>query len=196
MSNTNAPWVMTNANQVANVPPERAATPSTTGILTSAIGRTDDAALVGKSENATNWNLLRLWPRQLLELVERRIVPENLAKAFFENFVATGTNAGDGWTHLDVWNDADSLRGFLVRIKDAEAGDHRPLAPGKQDRRDVAIGPRRRTAHHDCLRRGIKLDVTRPQNALAAVDAAVAKVRRIDVLVNNAVISSPASSRS
>jgi NAD(P)-dependent dehydrogenase (short-subunit alcohol dehydrogenase family) len=32
----------------------------------------------------------------------------------------------------------------------------------------------------------IKLDVTRPQDAQAAVDAAVAKFGRIDVLVNNA----------
>ncbi len=40
------------------------------------------------------------------------------------------------------------------------------------------------TGHNDLL--SLKLDVTRPEDARAAVDAAVGKFGRIDVLVNNA----------
>ena len=42
------------------------------------------------------------------------------------------------------------------------------------------------SGNHDCVL-AIKLDVTRSEDGQAAIDAAVAKFGRIDVLVNNAV---------
>lgn len=80
-----------------------------------------------------------------------------------------------------VWLVTGASRGLGVDIvKGALAAGHAVVATGREPRKvAAAVG-----AHDNLL--SLKLDVTRPDDAKAAVDEAVAKFGRIDVLVNNA----------
>jgi len=84
-------------------------------------------------------------------------------------------------TEKKVWLITGAGRGLGVDIaKAALAAGHAVVATGR-DAAKVAAA----VGDHDNLL-AIKLDVTRPQDAQAAVEAAVAKCGRIDILVNNA----------
>jgi NAD(P)-dependent dehydrogenase (short-subunit alcohol dehydrogenase family) len=80
-----------------------------------------------------------------------------------------------------VWLITGAGRGMGVDIaKAALAAGHAVVATGRDPRKvAAAVGDL-----NDLL--SIKLDVTRPEDAQAAVEAAVGKFGRIDVLVNNA----------
>jgi NAD(P)-dependent dehydrogenase (short-subunit alcohol dehydrogenase family) len=80
-----------------------------------------------------------------------------------------------------VWLITGAGRGLGLDIaKSALAAGHAVIATGRDlGKVAAAIG-----AHDDLL--AVKLDVTRPEDARAAVEEAVAKFGRIDVLVNNA----------
>jgi NAD(P)-dependent dehydrogenase (short-subunit alcohol dehydrogenase family) len=84
-------------------------------------------------------------------------------------------------TGKNVWLITGAGRGLGVDIaKAALAADHAVVATGRDAAKvAAAVG-----AHDNLL--AVKLDVTRSEDAQAAVDAAVAKFGRIDVLVNNA----------
>ena len=84
-------------------------------------------------------------------------------------------------TDKKVWLVTGAGRGMGVDIaKAALAAGHAVVATGRNpDRVSAAIG-----AHDDLL--VVKLDVTDPADAQAAVTAAVERFGRIDVLVNNA----------
>jgi len=84
-------------------------------------------------------------------------------------------------TDKKVWLVTGAGRGMGVDIaKAALAAGHAVVATGRNPERiSTAIG-----AHDDLL--AVKLDVTDPANAEAAVTAAVERFGRIDVLVNNA----------
>ena len=89
-----------------------------------------------------------------------------------------------------VWLITGAGRGLGVDIaKAALTAGHAVVATGR-DAKKVAAA----VGDHDNLL-AIKLDVTRPQDAEAAVEAAVAKFGRIDILVNNAGNFLPVSSR-
>ena len=80
-----------------------------------------------------------------------------------------------------VWLITGAGRGLGVDIaKAALTAGHAVVATGR-DASKVAAA----VGEHDNLL-ALKLDVTRPQDADSAVDAAVAKFGRIDILVNNA----------
>jgi NAD(P)-dependent dehydrogenase (short-subunit alcohol dehydrogenase family) len=80
-----------------------------------------------------------------------------------------------------VWFITGAGRGLGVDIaKAALAAGHAVVATGR-DATKVAAA----VGKHDNLL-AIKLDVTRPQDAMSAVEASVAKFGRIDILVNNA----------
>ena len=84
-------------------------------------------------------------------------------------------------TEKQVWLITGAGRGLGVDIaKAALSAGHAVVATGR-DAAKVAAA----VGNHESLL-ATKLDVTRPQDAQAAVDAAVAKFGRIDVLVNNA----------
>jgi NAD(P)-dependent dehydrogenase (short-subunit alcohol dehydrogenase family) len=84
-------------------------------------------------------------------------------------------------TEKKVWLITGAGRGLGVDIaKAALSAGHAVVATGR-DAAKVAAA----VGDHESLL-AIKLDVTRPQDAQAAVDAAVATFGRIDVLVNNA----------
>src|SRR6186997_303115 len=84
-------------------------------------------------------------------------------------------------TEKKVWLITGAGRGLGVDIaKAALSAGHAVVATGR-DAAKVAAA----VGDHGSLV-AVKLDVTRPQDAQAAVDAAVAKFGRIDVLVNNA----------
>ena len=73
--------------------------------------------------------------------------------------------------------------------KAALTAGHSVVATGRDATKvAAAVG-----SHDNVL--ALKLDVTRPQDAEGAVEAAVAKFGRIDILVNKAGNFSPASSR-
>ena len=80
-----------------------------------------------------------------------------------------------------VWLVTGAGRGLGVDIaKAALSAGHAVVATGRDAAKvEAAVGD-----HESLL--AIKLDVTHPQDAQMAVDAAVAKFRRLDVLVNNA----------
>jgi NAD(P)-dependent dehydrogenase (short-subunit alcohol dehydrogenase family) len=84
-------------------------------------------------------------------------------------------------TEKKVWLVTGAGRGLGVQIaKAALSAGHAVVATGRDAARvAVAVGDYKRLL-------AIKLDVTRPDDAQAAVDAAVAKFGRLDVLVNNA----------
>jgi NAD(P)-dependent dehydrogenase (short-subunit alcohol dehydrogenase family) len=90
-------------------------------------------------------------------------------------------NKENGMTDRQVWLITGAGRGLGTDIaKAALAAGHAVVATGRDPSRVTAtIG-----AHDDLL--SVKLDVTSPEDAQAAVDAAVARFGRIDVLVNNA----------
>ena len=84
-------------------------------------------------------------------------------------------------TEKKVWLITGAGRGLGVDIAKAVlAAGHAVVATGRDAAKVTAA-----VGDHDNLL-AIKLDVTRPQDAQAAVEAAVAKFGRIDVLVNNA----------
>ena len=80
-----------------------------------------------------------------------------------------------------VWFITGAGRGLGVDIaKAALAAGHAVVATARDPQKvTAAVGE-----HPDLL--AVKLDVTQPEEAQAAVDAAIAKFGRIDVLVNNA----------
>ena len=84
-------------------------------------------------------------------------------------------------TNKKVWLITGAGRGLGVDIaKAALAAGHAVVATGRDPGKvAAAIG-----THDDLL--AVQLDVTRAEDAQAAVEAAVAKFGRIDVLVNNA----------
>jgi len=84
-------------------------------------------------------------------------------------------------TIKQVWIITGAGRGMGVDIaKAALAAGHSVVATGRDPKKVAkAIG------NHDNLL-SVKLDVTRPEDAQTAVEAAVRKFGRIDVLVNNA----------
>jgi NAD(P)-dependent dehydrogenase (short-subunit alcohol dehydrogenase family) len=80
-----------------------------------------------------------------------------------------------------VWLITGAGRGLGLDIaKAALTAGHGVVATGRDPTKVAAS-----VGHHDNLL-AVKLDVTRPQDAQAAVEAAVAKCGRIDILVNNA----------
>ena len=84
-------------------------------------------------------------------------------------------------TEKKIWLITGAGRGLGVDIAKAVlAAGHAVVATGRDAAKVTAA-----VGDHDNLL-AIKLDVTRPQDAQAAVEAAVAKFGRIDVLVNNA----------
>jgi len=84
-------------------------------------------------------------------------------------------------TEKKVWLITGAGRGLGVHIAKAVlATGHSVVATGRDGAKVAAA-----VGDHDNLL-AIKLDVTRPQDAQAAVEAAVGKFGRIDVLVNNA----------
>src|SRR5580765_5990346 len=84
-------------------------------------------------------------------------------------------------TEKQIWLITGAGRGLGVDIaKAALATGHAVVATG----RDIAKITAAVGDYDDLL--AFKLDVTRPQDAQAAVEAAVVKFGRIDVLVNNA----------
>ena len=84
-------------------------------------------------------------------------------------------------TEKKVWLITGAGRGLGVDIAKAALGTgHAVIATGRDPAKVTsAVGD------HDNLL-ATRLDVTRPQDAQAAVEAAVAKFGRIDILVNNA----------
>jgi NAD(P)-dependent dehydrogenase (short-subunit alcohol dehydrogenase family) len=80
-----------------------------------------------------------------------------------------------------VWLITGAGRGLGVDIaKAALATGHAVIATGRDPAKVAgAVG-----THENLL--ATRLDVTRPQDAQAAVEAAVAKFGRIDIVVNNA----------
>src|SRR6266702_4258402 len=84
-------------------------------------------------------------------------------------------------TSKKVWLITGAGRGLGVDIcKAALVAGHAVVATGRDPEKvAAAIGD-----HDDLL--SIKLDVTRPEDAQAAVEAVVGKFGRVDVLVNNA----------
>ncbi|KOY02498.1 SDR family oxidoreductase [Pseudomonas nunensis] len=84
-------------------------------------------------------------------------------------------------TDKKVWLVTGAGRGLGAEIaKSALAAGHAVVATG----RDVAKVGAAIGKHDDLLT--VQLDVTRPEDAQAAVEAAIGKFGRIDVLVNNA----------
>src|SRR3954463_15608577 len=87
----------------------------------------------------------------------------------------------DGMPEKKVWLITGAGRGLGVDIaKAALAAGHAVVATGRDAAKvGAAVG-----AHDNLL--AIALDVTQPQDGQGAVEAAVAKFGRLDVLVNNA----------
>jgi NAD(P)-dependent dehydrogenase (short-subunit alcohol dehydrogenase family) len=84
-------------------------------------------------------------------------------------------------TGKKVWFITGAGRGLGVDIAKAVlAAGHMVVATGRDDAKVTAA-----VGYHENLL-ATKLDVTQPQDAQAAVEAAIAKFGRIDVLVNNA----------
>jgi NAD(P)-dependent dehydrogenase (short-subunit alcohol dehydrogenase family) len=84
-------------------------------------------------------------------------------------------------TEKKVWLITGAGRGLGVHIAKAVLASGHAVAATGRDSAKVAAA----VGDHDSLL-AIKLDVTRPPDAQAAVEAAIVKFGRIDVLVNNA----------
>ena len=84
-------------------------------------------------------------------------------------------------TEKKVWLITGAGRGLGVHIAKAVLASGHPVVATGRDSAKVAAA----VGDHDSLL-AIKLDVTRPPDAQTAVEAAVVKFGRIDVLVNNA----------
>ena len=94
-------------------------------------------------------------------------------------------------TDKKVWLVTGAGRGMGVDIAEAAmAAGNAVVATG---RRPEAVEQALGGVQDDLL--VVKLDVTSPADAQAAVQAAVDRFGRIDVLVNNAATSTPGSSR-
>ena len=95
---------------------------------------------------------------------------------------ATGAQAqGQRGTGKKVWMITGSSRGLGLAIaRSALAAGHAVVATGRNPQRVAAA-----LGNHDDLLT-VRLDVTRPEEAYTAVEAAVGRFGRIDVLVNNA----------
>ena len=74
-------------------------------------------------------------------------------------------------------------------VKAALAAGHAVIATGRDERKVAAV-----FGEHDDLFT-VALDVTDPSSAEAAVQAGVERFGRVDVVVNNAANSTPASSK-
>jgi NAD(P)-dependent dehydrogenase (short-subunit alcohol dehydrogenase family) len=99
----------------------------------------------------------------------------------FRLVIIRGPNEEHVMTEKKVWLITGAGRGLGVDIaKAALAAGHAVVATG----RDAAKVAAALGAHDNLL--ATKLDVTRPQDAHGAVEAALAKFGRIDILVNNA----------
>src|SRR6187200_1969580 len=99
----------------------------------------------------------------------------------FDHLVARRPNEEHVMTEKKVWLITGAGRGLGVDIAKASlAAGHAVVATGRNpDRVTAALGE-----HDDLL--AVKLDVTDPADADAAVQAAVDRFGRIDVVVNNA----------
>jgi NAD(P)-dependent dehydrogenase (short-subunit alcohol dehydrogenase family) len=94
-------------------------------------------------------------------------------------------------TEKKVWLITGAGRGLGVDIAKAVlATGHAVVAAGRDVARVAAA-----VGHHENML-PVRLDVTRPEDAQAAVETVLAKFGRIDVLVNNAGNFFAASSRS
>jgi NAD(P)-dependent dehydrogenase (short-subunit alcohol dehydrogenase family) len=95
--------------------------------------------------------------------------------------IARNQNEEHDMTEKKIWLITGAGRGLGVDIAKAVlATGHAVVATGRDAAKITAA-----VGDHDNLL-AFKLDVTRPQDAQAAVEAAVVKFGRIDVLVNNA----------
>jgi NAD(P)-dependent dehydrogenase (short-subunit alcohol dehydrogenase family) len=94
-------------------------------------------------------------------------------------------------TIKQVWLVTGAARGLGVEIVKAALSDgHAVVATGRDPEKvTAAVGP-----HDNML--AVRLDVTSPTDAKAAVDATIARFGRLDVLVNNAGNFFAGSSRS
>ncbi|WP_210148009.1 SDR family NAD(P)-dependent oxidoreductase [Aromatoleum petrolei] len=88
------------------------------------------------------------------------------------------SSKGKLMTDTKVWFITGAGRVNIAKA--APAAGHAAVATGRDPAKVIAA-----VGNHDQLL-AIKLDVTRPEDAVAAVEAAVGKLGRIDVLANNA----------
>ncbi len=118
------------------------------------------------------------------QLGRRKVIKSGfaLSAAFLlPGMVGAATSPRHPMTDKKVWLITGAGRGMGLDIaKSALASGHIVVATGRDPGKvAAAVG-----SHDDLL--SIKLDVTRPEDAQAAVEATVRKFGRIDVLVNNA----------
>src|SRR5687767_14865051 len=88
--------------------------PSGSSVLVSALGPGE----VPESETASPLG-------HPLDLRGRRAGPEDVSKRRFDHLVPAAANALDRGPGFDVRDDADALRGLLVRVEHADPADHR-----------------------------------------------------------------------
>src|SRR6185295_13916871 len=96
-------------------------------------------------------------------------------------FIARNQNEEHDMTEEKIWFITGAGRGLGVDIAKAVLATGQAVVATGRDAAKITAA----VGDHDNLL-AFKLDVTRPQDAQAAVEAAVGKFGRIDVLVNNA----------